>query len=331
MESVLQDLSYAPANVGQMLSIAMIEASTGIAKETLRAWEKRYAFPMPVRDDAGERLYTPLQLHQLREAKRLIDRGARPSQIFAGGTLISSATSLLAPAAERRLEQFSEWLKLLADFRLDELAQQLRAEWMRRGTPAFVCELLAPLVSAVGDAWQTGRISVAAEHAFTARVSALLQAAMMSNLMTGMGPVIVSATLSGERHGLGLLMAQAMLLSQRVRVVSLGVDLSVDEIISTVQHTEADVVMLSFSAHFPHKQVPGLMDELIIGLPAHIEFWIGGAGARSVQPHHQVRFSQKLGDIPEWVANLQSMQKMRIKYASTGTGAVQDNLPSETG
>ncbi len=40
-------------------SIADIERETGLGKDTLRVWERRYGFPQPLRDARGDRLYDP--------------------------------------------------------------------------------------------------------------------------------------------------------------------------------------------------------------------------------------------------------------------------------
>ena len=37
------------------LNIAGAERATGLSKDTLRVWERRYGFPTPHRDAAGER------------------------------------------------------------------------------------------------------------------------------------------------------------------------------------------------------------------------------------------------------------------------------------
>ncbi|PTT81921.1 hypothetical protein DBR42_17435, partial [Pelomonas sp. HMWF004] len=55
------------------VGIAAVERDTGISKETLRVWERRYGFPAPWRDAAGERLYAPEQVQRLRLIKRLLD------------------------------------------------------------------------------------------------------------------------------------------------------------------------------------------------------------------------------------------------------------------
>ena len=61
------------------MRIAEVERDTGLAKETLRVWERRYQFPRPERDELGERLYPFTQVEQLRVIRRLIDHGFRPS------------------------------------------------------------------------------------------------------------------------------------------------------------------------------------------------------------------------------------------------------------
>ena len=57
------------------LSIAAVERDTGIGKDTLRVWERRYGFPVPGRDANDERIYPMAQVEKLRVIKRLMDQG----------------------------------------------------------------------------------------------------------------------------------------------------------------------------------------------------------------------------------------------------------------
>lgn len=63
------------------MSIAAVERDTGLSKDTLRVWERRYEFPQPVRDGQGERCYPLDQIEKLRLIKRLLDVGHRPSRL----------------------------------------------------------------------------------------------------------------------------------------------------------------------------------------------------------------------------------------------------------
>ena len=66
-------IETAPISPG--LPIASVERETGLSKDTLRMWERRYGFPTPERDANGERLYAPLQVRRLSQIKRLMTAG----------------------------------------------------------------------------------------------------------------------------------------------------------------------------------------------------------------------------------------------------------------
>src|ERR1700758_2508741 len=61
--------------------IAAVERETGLSKDTLRVWERRYGFPRPLRDAHGERSYPADQVMRLRMIRRLMDQGLRPGAI----------------------------------------------------------------------------------------------------------------------------------------------------------------------------------------------------------------------------------------------------------
>src|SRR5437868_565043 len=82
------------------VGITAVERDTGINKETLRVWERRYGFPAPWRDATGERVYPPEQVHRLHLVKRLLDAGHRPGRIVAAS--VQELSALLQPAAAAR-------------------------------------------------------------------------------------------------------------------------------------------------------------------------------------------------------------------------------------
>ena len=63
------------------LGISAVERDTGLSKDTLRVWERRYGFPRPVRDALGERTYPVEQVDRLRLIRRLMDAGHRPGKV----------------------------------------------------------------------------------------------------------------------------------------------------------------------------------------------------------------------------------------------------------
>ena len=63
-------------------NISAVERETGLSKDVLRMWERRYGFPKPARDENGERQYTLAEIAKLRSIKRLMDVGVRPGKII---------------------------------------------------------------------------------------------------------------------------------------------------------------------------------------------------------------------------------------------------------
>src|SRR5512140_2739198 len=86
------------ASIGMMLNISAVERETGLSKDVLRMWERRYAFPKPLRDGNGERQYSLSEVAKLRAIKRLMDVGMRP------GRLIARTMDELNTIADTRLE-----------------------------------------------------------------------------------------------------------------------------------------------------------------------------------------------------------------------------------
>src|ERR1019366_8856149 len=65
-----------------LLSIAAVERETGLGKDTLRAWERRYGFPVPQRDAAGIRGYPRALVDRLALIRRALLAGQRPGRLL---------------------------------------------------------------------------------------------------------------------------------------------------------------------------------------------------------------------------------------------------------
>ena len=130
------------------VNIAGAERTTGLSKDTLRAWERRYGFPTPKRDTAGERLYSAEQIERLRLLKRLVDAGERPGRLMELSTgeleaRLQQRASASGPADEQAgVEAYVEVLK---SHDVDKLRRHLGRARERLGLARFVTELVPPL------------------------------------------------------------------------------------------------------------------------------------------------------------------------------------------
>ena len=89
---------------GIVLNISGVERETGLSKDVLRMWERRYGFPKPGRDENGERQYTVLEVAKLHAIRRLMDAGMRP------GKIINASLDELNALADARLPDRREIL-----------------------------------------------------------------------------------------------------------------------------------------------------------------------------------------------------------------------------
>lgn len=268
----------------QGLNIAAVERDTGLSKDLLRMWERRYGFPAPERDEHGERVYSVPDLERLRCVKRLIDKGFRPGKILKLDTgELEQLLQDTSPAV--RAEAHMGWEPYLEHLRQGDLASlrnALQQQLVLQGLQGFVLDTAAPLTVAVGEAWMRGSIRVHEEHAFSEILTTLLRHAISLFGERG-SPTLLLTTLPEEQHGIGLLMAEALFIIAGARCISLGTRTPVLEIIDAAARHEVDCVALSFSASFPARSGNQQVRELRQLLPADTEIWIGGGGAATMQ------------------------------------------------
>lgn len=290
------------------LSIAAVERATGLSKDTLRVWERRYGFPTPARDGQGERSYAIPQVEKLRLLKRLIDAGHRPAQLMpmsvdeldrlAGHSADAARTTAELDARQ----ELAPLLSLLGEHAIGRLRGQLRQAQVRLGLSAFVTEVVAPLNTLVGDAWMRGQIAIFQEHSYTEAMNAVLRAGIHSLPEAGADhrPRVVLSTLPGEPHGLGLLMAEALFSAEGAACFSLGVSTPVWDLVLAAEAYGGDLVALSFSGCMSPNQVVDGLTELRARLPPAVEVWAGGsAPVLHRRPVPGVQAMKSLTELPQ--------------------------------
>jgi DNA-binding transcriptional MerR regulator/methylmalonyl-CoA mutase cobalamin-binding subunit len=276
-----------PADLdGLFLNISAVERETGLSKDVLRMWERRYGFPKPRRDENGERQYSVVEVGKLRAIKRLMDVGMRPGRIIPlssdelnalADARASNPRDALAPALERDV------LAMLHGHDVTAVQHTLANLVMRQGLQRFVLDTVTPLNRAVGDAWMRGELQVFEEHLYTEQLQVALRTAINAfPRQTGV-PRVLLTTFPNEQHGLGLLMVEALLVPEGVQCISLGPQTPLEDIRRAAIAHKAHIVALSFSAAFPVRQAGDALVTLRRQLPSHVTLWAGGEMTRRVR------------------------------------------------
>lgn len=252
---------------------------TGIPRNTILAWERRYNLLEPRRSEAGYRIYDDNDVAYLRALKGLVDSGVAISEAI---SRISNSESNTLPPVVARPDLVSGLLEALLRFdgggaspflrRLDQLpfAEAIQEVWR-------------PLLREIGGLWEVGEISVAQEH-YAAGVARAALAAMLRSLDTPRdGAVeVVCACLPGEAHDLPLLAVAVELSLAGWRVIWLGADVPLADLCALVATQEPDVVCLSAIGARPPDEVLAACRAVVGSAEATI-LAVGGPAAVSVE------------------------------------------------
>jgi len=273
------------------LSIGALSRATSIPVETLRTWERRYGFPIPERKPSGHRVYPLSAVTRLRRIAEVLALGHRAAEVVPAtdeelGRLIETSRRAAAATASPipTHVEIPELLDLVRRFDADRLTRILLADWARLDHLEFLQARIAPLVRAVGAAWEEGELEVRHEHFLSERVGDLLRSLRLPLEERSDGPLVVLGSLPGEAHALGLQMAALVLALARCRVVQLGTEVPVKQLAELTRDLGARALGLSVSIATRGSGTNATLRRLRELLPRRVEMLVGGDGAPRPQP-----------------------------------------------
>lgn len=222
-------------------TVSQVSALTGIAPDTLRAWERRYGVVTPVRTESRYRLYDEHDIERLRLMARLVGEGAPASlaaQEVEGMSIRPSAGDVPVGAAAAA-PTGPGVADLPAEVSLDTLVTAARNldrsevdaaldRSFSTGSFESVAEhWLLPALAELGAAWADGRIDVAGEHLVSGAVRGRLGRAFDAAGTALGGSVVLVGLPPGSLHELGSLTFAVCLRRLGADVRWLGADLPV--------------------------------------------------------------------------------------------------------
>ena len=156
---------------------------TGLAADTLRAWERRYGLPVPQRSAGGHRLYSQRDIETIkwlikRQAEglsisRAVDlwneqlaSGSDPLSGSVQGTFSSTATlPAQFTAPDTNLDSLrARWITACTDFSESTAEQTLSQAFSLFPVEAVCIEILQKGLSEIGELWYENRANVQQEH-----------------------------------------------------------------------------------------------------------------------------------------------------------------------
>lgn len=288
----------------QLWPMGAVTRRTGIGEHTLRAWERKFGFPFPVRLDSGHRRYPVEQVQQLLLINTALHCGYRAGNVVplakkeledllrACGALDTGVPLGITPGI------IETTFEACRRFDRDALAAALARDSSLLGVGPFLRERVEPLLREVGESWARGELEIRHEHFFSEVLEDHLRALRAPLEASGSGRPVVLATLPDELHGLGLHIVGLAVAAAGRKVRVLGPHLPVEEIAQAAGVLDAAAVGLSISVFGAGSQTTEDILLLRKELRTETRLWVGGAGA----PH--------LKGLPDGVEVLSSLDDL---------------------
>lgn len=278
-----------------LLTIGELSRLTGISTHTLRMWEKRYGTPNAQRLPSGHRRYPREEVPRLRAIAKAVESGYRAGKVVCG--TLEELQNLLGlniplaskdqkesdsqgdPLAEASRDTIVErWMEAVHQYDEECLEQGFHEEWGRHGSLKFVIDYAGPFMQRIGQGWVDGELTIAHEHFASERLSDYLSGKWRTLNTRKSGPTIVLSTLPGESHRLGLLMCAAVTSLTDYKIVYLGNNLPVGDILSTVKKCAAKILAVSVSSSMSRAESENLLTQIKQGMGKNVTLIAGGAG-----------------------------------------------------
>lgn len=270
------------------MNIGALSKATGVPVETLRTWERRYGFPNPTRDDHGHRVYDEDVTQHVRMVDAAIKAGHRAStavsldlgtlqELYGDSAAQESAETKFTSADH---EAIQPWLHATRNYDGETLEGLFRRDWAILGGLEFLKKRVHPFLVELGVAWIEGRLDIGHEHFASERLRDFLTTLWRPLSDRSTGPRVVCATLPGETHSLGLQMAAMILSIVGCRVMYLGADTPIQDLVDAAMAHRSAAVCVSVSIAANRFTTARDLSRLRETLPSNIALVAGGAGAR---------------------------------------------------
>ncbi len=243
-------------------TIKTVVQETGIPPATLRAWERRYGVLSPGRSDGGYRLFSERDIAVLRWLKRQVDSGvsisraaallelreqageavqvAPATSAYASKAVALSSSGVHSPAAIAEA-----LLEVLLAFREPESETILSEAFALYPVDVVVEEIVAPLLSEVGERWHRGEATIVQEHFITDFLRRRLMVLFHAVHQPTAEPLAITAAAPAEWHDLGILMVSLALRREGWRVIPLGQNVPIESLVAEIHKLRPNLVCLS--------------------------------------------------------------------------------------
>lgn len=279
---------------GTSYALGAVVRRTGLTEHVLRAWERRYHAITPHRTPGGSRRYTEAHIRRLILLRQAIEAGHTISEI--ARLPDAELQRLVAEVPQPESRPLEDILGALHHLDWREAERLLGMHFGALGPRTFALEVVAPLLCEIGERWEQGRFSIAAEHMASSITRSMLGVALRASAASASERPILFTTPEGERHEFGCLVAALVAVGVGGNPVYLGPDLPVSEVLDAAGLLSPTAVALGV-VMADGAAVETYLRALRRDLPADVAVWVGGPHGGDLTLPARVEFLRDIRDL----------------------------------
>lgn len=265
MTYVKEQINKASPSSMKNFGISELERYSGIKAHTLRTWEVRYGIPKPERNKSNSRIYSLRELEEVLHLAVLNSNGHKISRLSClSQEQIAEKLKRLTGADERQRLALSQLLIAMHALRIEEFEAVLNhcfSSW-----PAYTVlqEVIYPFLTATNLFWQGSRLTE--EHlVVTVLRRKMIHAIEKIDFSVRKERKVMLFLTSTRQLDLALLYACYFLTHAGVKVIYMGNDISVDNMVSTFEIIKPNYLYTYLPAknNFQFDKMATVMNELL--------------------------------------------------------------------
>ena len=253
-------------------TIKDLENLSGIKAHTIRIWEQRYSFLKPQRSQTNIRYYHSDELKTLLNIALLNKHGFKISHIDKMSVEEVSEKILSLSSSEAKQERMiNDLLHGMIDLETTVFEEILDDYISSEGIDEAIRYLIFPFLHKIGILWMTDHIRVAQEHIVSNIIrQKLIMGIENASKLNSHSKRVVMFLPDGEYHELGLLYMYYLLKVRGLKIIYLGADVPVDELVYVCQIRQPDFLythLTSLPAKFNFEKYLALLHHRINSTP----------------------------------------------------------------